>query len=203
MAYIYKITNTINGKCYIGKTESTPELRFLEHIRDSKKERCKDRPLYRAFNKYGVENFTIEMIEETDSPEEREVFFIQQFDSYGRNGYNATIGGDGRAYIDRDAVIACYQESHTFKEVAEKMNVSVDTVSDIIQKSGIEIKPPQEQFKKAVLQIDIETGDVVAEYGSISEAAEAVGRGKVHQSNISRVCQGKRQTSLGFKWAYK
>ena len=52
MAYIYKITNLINGKVYIGKTsEKTIEERFKIHIKDSKKEHCEKRPLYDAMNK--------------------------------------------------------------------------------------------------------------------------------------------------------
>lgn len=72
MAYIYKITNSINGKIYIGKTYKTIEQRFKEHFKDSK--RYKNRPLYRAINKYGIESFKIEVIEKTNTPEEREKY---------------------------------------------------------------------------------------------------------------------------------
>ena len=70
MAYIYKIINKKNNKIYIGKTEFSIEKRWKEHLRDSKKNL--DRPLYRAMNKYGIENFDIEQVEKTDSPVERE-----------------------------------------------------------------------------------------------------------------------------------
>ena len=95
MAYIYQITNKLNGKIYIGKTERSVQERWKEHCRDYLKERCEIRPLYRAMKKYGVENFFIEVIEETDNPEEREVFWIQQKGSF-KSGYNATLGGDGK-----------------------------------------------------------------------------------------------------------
>lgn len=64
MSYIYVITNNINKKQYIGKTNLTIEKRFKEHIYDSKKERCEKRPLYSAMNKYGIEHFSIEQLEE-------------------------------------------------------------------------------------------------------------------------------------------
>ena len=67
MGFVYKIINKKNNKMYIGKTNYTIEDRFKEHIKDSK--RYLDRPLYRAFNKYGIENFIIEKIGEY--PEEQ------------------------------------------------------------------------------------------------------------------------------------
>lgn len=42
MAYIYVITNSVNGKQYVGKTNGSIEKRFKEHISDSKKERCEN-----------------------------------------------------------------------------------------------------------------------------------------------------------------
>ena len=92
MAHIYKITNILNNKIYIGKTEHIdPIKRWKEHIKDSKRERNKNRPIYKAINKYGVENFSFEILEETDKPEQQEIYYISLYDSY-KNGYNATIG---------------------------------------------------------------------------------------------------------------
>ena len=59
MPYIYKITNIINQKSYIGKTtHNDPNQRWKEHQRERLQERSAQRALYRALNKYGVENFT-------------------------------------------------------------------------------------------------------------------------------------------------
>ena len=63
MGYIYCITNLINNKRYVSKTTSTIEDRWKIHCQDSRKDRCKKRPLYSAFNKYGLENFKIEELE--------------------------------------------------------------------------------------------------------------------------------------------
>ena len=58
MGYIYKITNKINGKVYIGLTTTSIEQRWRGHINESKK--C-DRHLYASMRKYGIENFNIEI----------------------------------------------------------------------------------------------------------------------------------------------
>ena len=73
---IYKITNNINNKVYIGKTLNSLEHRFNEHKRDSRKESCEKRLLYSAMKKYGVENFSISLIEEVpiDVLSEREFY---------------------------------------------------------------------------------------------------------------------------------
>ena len=57
MAYIYKITNRINQKVYIGQTSFSVEKRWKEHVQDINKHL--DRPLYRALSKYGIENFSV------------------------------------------------------------------------------------------------------------------------------------------------
>jgi group I intron endonuclease len=60
--YIYKITNKVNGKVYIGKTKD-PERRWREHKNESLKAE-KKYVIYLALNKYGINNFDFEVIEE-------------------------------------------------------------------------------------------------------------------------------------------
>lgn len=55
--HIYKITNKVNGKAYVGKTTDTVQVRWGEHLKDSKRKRCANRPLYRAIGKYGADAF--------------------------------------------------------------------------------------------------------------------------------------------------
>ena len=62
MPYIYKITNNINGKIYIGMTYRTVQERWKEHQNDCNRRQAENRPLYRAMNKYGIENFSIEVL---------------------------------------------------------------------------------------------------------------------------------------------
>ena len=94
MAYIYQIVNDINQKIYIGKTEFSIEKRFKEHCQDAFRERNEKRPLYAAMRKYGIENFHIELIEETDNPVEREIYWISTLQTRTK-GYNILPGGAG------------------------------------------------------------------------------------------------------------
>ena len=90
--YIYKITNKINNKCYIGQT-SDYKRRFQQHkMKGYGNENNK--LLYYAFDKYGIDNFTFEIIEDkTPLYNEREKYWIKYYDSF-ENGYNMTEGGD-------------------------------------------------------------------------------------------------------------
>ncbi len=99
MGEIYKITNNINKKVYIGKTKRDTKIRWLEHIRDAKNYPEKNIPLHKAILKYGKDKFSFEILE-TDIAEndlnEKEKMYIKQYNSTNSLiGYNATKGGDG------------------------------------------------------------------------------------------------------------
>lgn len=95
MYYIYKITNLINGKIYIGLTTLTVEQRWKIHVRDSK---TNDKHLYKSIRKYGVDNFRVEKIDETNSFKilgELERKYIKEYQSTNPDkGYNLTAGGE-------------------------------------------------------------------------------------------------------------
>ena len=96
MTGIYKITNTINNKIYIGLSSNIEE-RWKAHKKRYKIETDKEyeKHLYRSFRKYGLDAFTFEIIEECSVEElaNREIYWISYYDSYA-NGYNETPGGE-------------------------------------------------------------------------------------------------------------
>ena len=100
MSFIYKIINDINDKVYIGKTDFSLEKRFKEHCKDAFRKNSSSRPLYSAMQKYGIHHFFIQQIEEIESEKasEREKYWIEYYNSY-KQGYNATLGGDGTGFI--------------------------------------------------------------------------------------------------------
>ena len=89
--FIYKITNKLNGKCYIGQT-SDYKRRFIEHKALGYGQE-KNKVLYLAFQKYGINNFNFEIIAYCEDYNEKEKFYIAKYNSF-ENGYNMTSGGE-------------------------------------------------------------------------------------------------------------
>lgn len=202
MPYIYKITNTINNKSYIGKTEkSKPLNRFKEHIQDSKRDYKNKRPLYEAFKKYGHENFKFEILEETDNPNEREVYYISFYNTY-KEGYNATLGGDGKSYITNQQDIINYYNEHKpfINDLAKHFKLDVGTVSKILKKSNIKYDS-KARHSKPIIQKDME-GNILNTFKSAREAALSLGNIKLN-AHINQCCNGKRKSILGFTWEFK
>lgn len=204
MGYIYKITNDINNKMYIGLTnKSNPIDRWTRHLQDYNK--YLERPLYRAMNKYGVEHFHFEVIEETNNPAEREQYWISKLRTYigfsDCNGYNATLGGDG-VFIntfengEKEFIIELYKEGLSCNEIAKQTNHSTETISNLLKENGIEVKI----YLTKVGQYTLE-GEFLRDFPSAKQASEFLGKtGK--GGHIIEVCKGQRKTAYGYKWKY-
>lgn len=100
---IYKITNKVNGKVYIGQSVDISK-RWKDHVSNSYNENSKSYmlPFHCAIRKYGKDSFDFEILEEiTDKKQldDREIFYIEKYNSciYSKksNGYNCTTGGGG------------------------------------------------------------------------------------------------------------
>ena len=105
MCGIYKITNLINGKVYIGQSIDI-KRRWGEEKNGSKNPNSNayDYPLQRGFRKYGIENFSFEVIEECDKDilSEKEIYYIDLYNSC-LEGYNQTLG---TVVIEENAYLA-------------------------------------------------------------------------------------------------
>ena len=208
--YIYKITNLINQKAYIGKTTNTIKERWGEHISESKSERAKNRPIYRAINKYGVENFSIELIEEVDIKElsDKEIYWIGYYDTYN-NGYNATLGGDGRILYDYDSIKELIQKGYSTRQIIEVIGCCADIVHLVAKKNNLSIKKEFSDCmnpKKQVEQYD-KQGNYIQSFESYAAAAQWLEdndyvKGNLNgvRSHIGDVCKGKRKSAYKFIW---
>ena len=206
MVSIYKITNTENGKCYIGQSRDI-KARWQKHLSSYKS--YPDYELYRAFKKYGISKFTFEIIEECQIEElnEREIYWIAQYDSFN-NGYNMTLGGEAcngtndkkvYQYDISGKLIGEYKSAH---EASRILNIQFTNICKVCRGErktagafgwSYEKKAVEEPIKTIVkhntpvLQYD-KSGNFIAEYKSAREAQRQTG---ISSTTIGLVCKGK------------
>lgn len=137
---IYKITNKVNNKCYIGQSVDI-NRRFSSH-KTAAKNQVKY-PFYEAINKYGIENFNFDILEECGKEElnEKEKYWIQHYKSNNSEyGYNLTDGGQNFAInlcklTEEDAIIIIdmliNKPEMSQNDIASMMSVGADTISEI------------------------------------------------------------------------
>lgn len=201
IGHLYLIRNTINDKVYVGKTYLSLEERFERHKQDSKKN--SDRPLYRAIRKYGIDKFYIELIgsfEENDL-EDFEILAIQEFNSYNE-GYNATLGGDGRRYltISDTVIIETYLQIQNADAVAKQLRISEDSVFKVLKAYNI-----PNLYKRPGNSVKFNN----IEFATLSDCARyLIDQGLTDNYNIpsvvtsiGRVLNGSRKAYKGLKFS--
>lgn len=208
--YIYCITNSINQKQYVGQTRFSLQERWYDHCKNATDESKKNRPLYSAMRKYGIENFKITLLEEVpiDELDKAEQRWIQLLDTY-RNGYNATLGGEGKQKYNHKVYqqfLSLYQQGYNAQQIAEMCKCAVDTVSKILIGAGFNtLQNARAQMSHPVTQYTLEMNPIQT-YKSRADAAKALQQQGVSASihtivtNIGRVIRGTRQSCYGFKW---
>lgn len=127
--YIYKITNTINGKVYIGKHKHSKSELDENYLTSGV-------VIKNAIKKYGISKFTNEIIDIADTLEDlnkKEIFYINEFDSF-HSGYNLTLGGDGISQpspeileINRKKHLGKVQSQYTKNKRNQKLKQIVHT----------------------------------------------------------------------------
>lgn len=158
--------------------------------------------------KYGVEHFHIELLEETDNPEEREKYWIEQKGSF-KYGYNATTGGDGRPYLDYDVLVAAYLELRSLEAVSKLYGCDTSYLSKILKSRNIRVDNNQtvnrRENGKCVNQYDLQD-NYIKTFTTAHDAARELrpnssSLGGV-ASHITDVCRGARKTAYGYKWKF-
>lgn len=149
MVGIYKIINHINNKIYIGQSIDI-DRRFKEHVRTSKLNKD-NMPIHKAMHKYGIENFSLVVIEECGVSllDEKEKYYINCFNTTNKHiGYNIVVGGNtgpinigvcnAKAILTEEIVTKIrylYLEGYTKKQAYERINkiypINVNTFSDV------------------------------------------------------------------------
>ena len=210
MGFIYKITNNINNKIYIGKTNRDINVRFQEHIDSSNSINSPSYNYYlhRAFRKYGIENFSIDKIEEVSEEliNERERYWIKYYDSYN-NGYNLTLGGEGNLIYKDEDILKLWRQGLSQTEITEQLGITHGNLSKRLDALGISKQDRENRGKEKlisknsdpVLQYTKE-GVFIREWRSASFIEKETG---MLRTNIKSVCNGKMKSAYGYIWKRK
>lgn len=223
MIGIYKITNKINSKCYIGQSINI-ERRFIHH----KKYRYgfqNNKVLYKAIQKYGIDNFDFEIIEEClqEELDKKEKYYIEKYNAY-YNGYNMTKGGDGKngyrltqesiekmkkslkehykkhpnTQETKDKRIKSLKEY--YKSHPEACNKIAERNKNRSRESLLKaVQKAGEANRRKVYQYDVK-GNFIKEHISIISASKEI---KCSPTTIAHACKGQARTAFGFVWSYE
>ncbi len=190
MGFIYKITNTINGKCYIGETTEKNPLRRWENHKYAIKTGRGCPALRNAFKAHGEENFTFEIVRECKDEHiiAIEEYYIEQYDSLVPNGYNLSPGG---------------QQGGTFaghKHSNETKQKQADRIRDLYHNSTVfdNFKANISIIKKIVSSYDL-NGKLVKIYDCIIDAAK---ENNITDGAIHNCLSNRRKQVAGFIWRY-
>ena len=205
---IYRITNKVNGMQYVGQTVRKLEERFAEHCRK------KQGYLGRAIQKYGKENFDIEVLDSSliiDDLNAKEIYWIEKSGCKFPNGYNLASGGNSimgykhseeskkkMSMVKRSKGSAVGEKNHFYgkkhtEETKKKLREAWASGRRVLTEEHKEVLR-KAHVTKCVRNIT--TGEV---FTSIKSAAEKY---DIKPTHISRVCRGRRKRTGGFEWEY-
>lgn len=227
--HVYKITNTENGKLYIGITQKGYKRRFLDHLWQSRKSRKSCRALYAAINKYGENSFKVDLIEtckNRDELNEREIFWIKELNTLSPNGYNLTKGGD--AGVMSDETKAIMSERMKGIKPDEKvyqamLKARLDPVREARRLNNLRIAMNRPEVRLATSERQkgvkkslshtiairkaiasrikcIETG---VEFDTVSSAAEWIRGTTEYKASTGKICRALKRsdyTAYGYHW---
>ena len=221
MIGIYKITNLINQKVYVGQAVDI-KRRWSEHKSHSfsPKHLSYNYAIHRAIRKYGIENFAFEVLEECSESQlnKKEIYWIDRFNSK-EAGYNMTEGGDTTANNwDRRVCQYSLEGKYlkTFSAIraaARETGIDHATIGRCCNRKishaggflwvyeGEEIFIPKKPLLiRKVGQYDLESKNLITVHKNAIEATHAIG--KSNPSNIRNVCRGEQKSAYGYFWQY-
>lgn len=209
MIGIYKITNKITGKSYIGQSVDI-EKRWAYHKETMKNPRINAyyRELYKDMRLFGLNNFLFEVLEEClfEELNEKEKYWIHYYNSYEK-GYNLTRGGSGTLKYDYNKIKELWDQGLTTEEISKEINISYGYVTTILGILGITAKEKlkrnsipndsHSRYSKKVYQKDLYTHEIIHVFESVSEAADFL---KVCRASFREALKNHNNEYRGFYW---
>lgn len=191
--FIYKITNTINGKFYIGQTIQNVKERFYQHCATKCSKAVSNMAIHRAIKKYGKSNFTVEVIEEIDSANlnDRERYWIKCYNSYN-NGYNSTKGGQDGCKpfkdLDVESIIKEYNTGKSLRTLGTIFKVDKQTIKDLLIRHNVELRTTR-TYKLSQKDRD----KVLEDFASGLSRKEIMIKWNISKSYLSQLINGYRR----------
>lgn len=208
MAQIYKITNLINNKVYIGETIRSINVRWNEHKHETLKEgHGFTYPIHGAMRKCGIDNFKIELLEECsdDIRYERESYYIKLYNSTDKKmGYNLVLEGSGGLLYSSEEIKSAWDEGLGINQIAARLGCGKSVVSKRLRGLGIS----EEEIKKRIsLNSSLRQGQPIYQYTLWGEllkswpsASECARINNYNQTAISAVCRQEQISAYGYLW---
>lgn len=213
MQTIYKIENKINGRIYIGQTSNVKQ-RFIDHKKNGRNipERFLKTELYLDLNKYGVENFNFDIIEECENElaDDKERYWIKELKAKEK-GYNAS--SEPHPMHDKDVAKIhgeklrqwnnkMWQDEDYRRMVTERTRKHSKKMWETPEKYKMTIealKKHSDSIKKTVYQYS-KDGDYIDVHNGVREAERSTG---VDSRSISKNALGQRKSAGGYVWSYE
>lgn len=194
MIGIYKITNLINNKVYIGQSVDIAK-RWSAHKHPQNNEKT---ALQAAFHKYGIENFQFEIIEECKEDElnDKEMYWIEFYNSYNDGGYNMTRGGEKNHKMDYENIIKVFLQNKSINKTSEELQIHYGTVKRALDYYSIPYDKNHSK-PKAIVMIDPYTLKEIQHFTSIVEAARFL---NISDSAIRKCLKGNSNIAGGYYW---
>ena len=205
MGYIYKATNKINNKIYVGQTVHTIEKRWKDHLDDCNSLSGHNYLFHKAIKKYGPNNFIIEQLEECDNQKlnERECYWIKILNSYYLDGfgYNMTRGGEGVLKYNDDDILTLWNQGLKAGQIALQLHASPGTITERLKTlvpSGVVRQRHTDSNKKSIIQYDL-NGNFLKQWDCAQTAEKTLG---VSSGSITRCCKKERTSTFNSLWKY-
>lgn len=204
--FIYKVSNKINNKIYIGQTIQNPMDRWYRHCQKSHLSKAEENmAIKKAILKYGKNNFQFEVIETIENCtkellDNREIYWISYYNSY-ESGYNCTKGGSSGAKplkisIEKQKdIINIYREGFSLRDIAKEYNVDKATIKHILELNNIKLRTTRtykysQDDRDKIITLYFSILDI---YGSVYSRLLIQNRYKISRSYLTQLIHNTRR----------
>lgn len=191
---IYKITNKINNKIYIGQTIQNLKDRWYRHCGNTGSSAELGMVIKKAIHKYGKDNFIIEELERCNQSllNEREIYWISYYDSYN-HGYNSTLGGQNGAKLPKllneaNNIINLYNQGFSLSKISRKYNVDHATIKHILLINNIKLRSTKTYKLSQIDRINL-----MEDFNNGMSRKEIMSKYHISKSYLSQMINGRRR----------